>query len=484
MKRTILVRSTWLLMSAAVFVCALLALEVVFRAIDGFRLGPIPLRRSSPLPPPVRHDGPDRRYAIKIPRAASVSLDWYTESPKPIERIPLTQELQARAKQYPDDPYAPFFEWNLAFLRDEACKGERATTMGNLRDFYYFESIDRSRYPAYRHLRRISPPFWFVTNSFGWRGPDIALNKGPDTIRIAFVGASTTIDAYAYQFSHPELVEYWLTRWAAAKRIPYRFEVINAGRTGIDSQSIAAVVTQELVPVEPDLVVFYEGANQFWPARMLRLQDSRTYPQPRVTYWNRAVAEKYSALVRRVMRMADRVRAGDGREPSKPASMIDWPAGVDEFDPPLDSLKLPMDLPVMVRDLDTMRIALASIGSALVVSSFVWMVDDGMQLDPDGDLTLYYYLNRNYWPVTYADMRRLADFQNRVFEKYARTHRLPFIDMAAAYPRDPSLAGDAVGASRFRSAISSSHLARPSSRSVSVSMASETSLRQSPQPHS
>ena len=32
-------------------------------------------------------------------------------------------------------------------------------------------------------------------------------------------------------------------------------------------------------------------------------------------------------------------------------------------------------------------------------------------------------------------MRRLADFQNRVFEKYARTYRLPFIDLAAEFPR-------------------------------------------------
>ena len=41
-------------------------------------------------------------------------------------------------------------------------------------------------------------------------------------------------------------------------------------------------------------------------------------------------------------------------------------------------------------------------------------------------------------------MRRLADFQNRVFEKYARTYRLPFIDLAAEFPQDPALGGDAI----------------------------------------
>ena len=80
----------------------------------------------------------------------------------------------------------------------------------------------------------------------------------------------------------------------------------------------------------------------------------------------------------------------------------------------------------------------------LVLSSFVWIVHDGMRLDLDRDLTLYNYLNRTYWPFTYAEMRRIADFQNRVFEKYARVHQLPFIDMAAEFPQDPALAGDAI----------------------------------------
>jgi hypothetical protein len=31
-------------------------------------------------------------------------------------------------------------------------------------------------------------------------------------------------------------------------------------------------------------------------------------------------------------------------------------------------------------------------------------------------------------------MRRLADFQNRVLQKYARTHDADFIDIAASYP--------------------------------------------------
>jgi hypothetical protein len=41
-------------------------------------------------------------------------------------------------------------------------------------------------------------------------------------------------------------------------------------------------------------------------------------------------------------------------------------------------------------------------------------------------------------------MRRLVDFENRVFRKYARAHALPFNDLASAYPADPRLFLDAI----------------------------------------
>jgi hypothetical protein len=270
------------------------------------------------------------------------------------------------------------------------------------------------------------------------------LNKLPDTIRIAFVGASTTVDAFGVPFSHPELVGYWLNWWAAAKGWRYRFEVINAGRMGINSNSIAAIVGQELVPVEPDLVVYYEGANQFWPDRMVRVDDGQQHEPPRSTYVKRTILEDYSALVRRALRVVDRAEGLGGYEPRKPASEVVWPEGVSESDPDVDSPKLPMDLPNIIASLDQIRASLSAIDGELIVSSFVWIAYPGMRLDMDRDLTLYNYLNRVYWPYTYAEIRRLADFQNRVFERYAQARGVPFVDLAAEYPQEPALAADAV----------------------------------------
>jgi hypothetical protein len=437
-------RCVGVLVIAAAAAAALFAVEATSRALDGFRVLSVTLRASAPRASTAGQNSPDRQYAKAFPRVSSVKASWYEQRPEPISRIPLTPELQHRADVYPTEPWSPFFEWNLTYLREQACASVRDVVMGNLRDFYYFESLDGSRYPTYRHMRRISPPGWFVTNSFGWRGPDLVLNKPPATIRIAFVGASTTIDAFGVPFSHTELVGNWLNWWAASRGLRYRFEVINAGRMGINSNSIAAIVEQELVPVEPDLVVYYEGANQFWPNQMVKVDDTRVYEQPKMTYVKRTALEDYFDLVRRALTLLDRVQARGGYEPRKPASRVMWPDGVSETDPDVQSPKLPMDLPNIVACLDKIRRALAPIHAELVLSSFVWIVHEGMRVEVDRDLTLFNYLNHVYWPYTYAEMRRLADFQNRVFEKYAQAHNVPFIDMASDFPQDPALAADAI----------------------------------------
>ncbi len=48
------------------------------------------------------------------------------------------------------------------------------------------------------------------------------------------------------------------------------------------------------------------------------------------------------------------------------------------------------------------------------------------------------------WPMTYADMRRLMDFFNRAYAKFAANHGLDFIDIDALFPRDPMLFSDCV----------------------------------------
>lgn len=418
--------------------------EGLLRVLDGYVVFATTLRPRGPIAVErTTARGADRRYVAGVPRAHGVDLAWYDEDPAPFARYPLEPWQQRRFDEYVNDPYPAFFEWNRDYLKTRFCDGGGETLFGSLTSFLYFDPIEPGVYPSYRHFRHMSPPGWFVSNSFGWRGPEIALNKPAGTIRIAFVGASTTIDPYYLPFAHPELVGSWLNRWAQANGRPYRVEVVNAGRTGVDSHSIAAVVRQEIAPIEPDLVVYYEGANQFWPAKEVHYRFGRLYPKPTSTYAMRAGENRF-AIVKRALALVDRVTGRDGSEPLKPAMTPTWAGVIDENHPNPDDPRLPMDLPAIVRDLDSMQAAIRPSGGELVVSSFLWMVKDGMKLDLGVNMNVYGFLNRTYWPIPYAHMRRMADVQNRVFASYARSRNLPFIDLAAEFPLDPDLFGDAI----------------------------------------
>jgi hypothetical protein len=422
----------------------LLFVEGGLRLLDGYRLSTLALQpRQAIAAPPASTGRADRKYIGSIATAPGIDRAWYErEPPRRPEAAGPDDQLRQRAARYPSDPLAASYVFNRRYLQEAAC-GRSGQPLPPFDDFFFFETPDGSPYPTYRLLPHVSLSS-VTTNNFGFRGHDVAVARPAGIIRLAFVGASTTLDSFAAPFSHPELVEYWLNRWAAASHRPFAVEVVNAGRSGIDSRSIAAIVRQEILPLDPDLVVFYEGANQFWPGQLLNVRFGRLFPKPDRTFRRRTPADDYSALVRRSLNLFDRFKGGDGREPRKPPYTVQWPAGVDERDPDVFSAALPMDLHAVVSNLDDMRTSLQANGSDLAVSSFIWLVHDGMRLDLTRHLAIHRQLNDTYWPVSYTLMRRMADFQNRVFEKYARVRKLPYIDIAGRFPQDPDLFDDAI----------------------------------------
>jgi hypothetical protein len=103
-----------------------------------------------------------------------------------------------------------------------------------------------------------------------------------------------------------------------------------------------------------------------------------------------------------------------------------------------------MELQLIARNLTTVRDAAARNGTELAIASFVWMVYPGMRLDLTRHLILFRYLNESYFPATYAHMRRMADFQNRVFRAFAGKHGAIYLPMDETFPRNPDLFGDAI----------------------------------------
>ena len=425
---------------------ALTAAELVMRWKDRYVLFSV---RAERLASAAALDAPFRgkwikpedaqQYLDSLPIAPGTKREWFFISPPPPPAGPADPDLVKQWNENADgDQLSSLYVWNLTY-RQLVCARERKEPFGTKR-IYVFEPPHGELYPRFRYIPEAKYPTGLRTNRFGFRGPEISLKKPANVIRIAFVGASTTVGGHSELWSYPELVGRWLNEWAAAQGTDVRFEIINAAHEGDRSMGIAATVEQEVVALAPDLIVYYEGANQFQPSDFVR-ENVDVTTQPFVP--PHFALDDYSALSRRLHTIRAITR-DEGREPPKRPLTVNWPADLSEKDPDLHDPRLPVKLPQILGDLDHIRAAAAGVGAETALSSFMWLVYDGMTLNLARDFALFDFLNRPYGNFSYAHMRRYADFQNRVFEKYARVNGLPFIDLASEYPRDPRLFYDAI----------------------------------------
>lgn len=458
-------------------------------------------------------ESPALRHVDAIPLAPGVERSWFFTDPAPLpnRRTPSAEDVELvrrveRSGVTEGTRRADMFKaWNARFVGDPCRHAYLCGAPGRI---YVYDPANGESRPPYRFMPNASTPVGLVTNEFGFRGAPLPAARQPRTVRIAFVGASTTVGNHFYPWSYPDFVGHWLNQWAAARKLDLRFEVINAGRESITSSDNVVIVRDEIMPLQPDLLVYYEGANQFNlrtlqgeamtvgqrpPLAAGEACPGRPVPPPAATATATTTATPAaaapsaatpaaatpaaapsatatpapaaaapaapaapqtswlddlaydSALLRRVQALR---RAGQkvegGGEPAKPDYTLTWPAGLDENDPDITRPDLPINLPIILRDLDAIDAMARADGAELVLASFIWLVRDGMVLDPIRHRSILDYLNQGYAPFRYADLERLAAFENRVFAKYAKTHALPFIDVARAMPFDPDLFIDAI----------------------------------------
>ena len=96
-------------------------------------------------------------------------------------------------------------------------------------------------------------------NSLGFRGPEIEVPKPPATVRVAFLGASTT---WCGEVSSNSTVWPHLVIAALKRTFPgTQFDYVNGGVPGYFMESILKNLTHRVAPLQPDVVVVYEGAN-------------------------------------------------------------------------------------------------------------------------------------------------------------------------------------------------------------------------------
>ena len=438
-----------LLLLVSIFLACGLA-EGATRLIDGLPLF------ADYLPNTVDRDV-TAAHLDDVPRAQGVSRDWFFQSPPPLPNRhavpPLWIRLAEQIGQAPNwnntafRPADQFKAWNSVFARNPCDHPLLRQAPGRL---YTYDSLDGTPLPRFRFVPNATTPLGLVTNQLGWRGPPVKFHRAENTIRIVFVGASTTVNSHHYPFSYPELVGHWLNVWAEARGLSVRFEALNAGRESVTSTDIAAIVRNEVVPMRPDLVVYYEGANQFDVkgflmvppvAPSIRIQQE---PEDGFSRLLREASTK-SALARRAhAAIAAMRRTGAEGEWEKPDYELRDPGLLDQANPDITRNDLPFGLPIILADLERIRLALLDVDAELAVSSYKWLAYDGMVVDAMRNRALLDHLNFNLYPLRYRDIARAASFQNRVLAKFAALRDLPFIDVAGQIPSAPDLYTDGV----------------------------------------
>jgi len=116
--------------------------------------------------------------------------------------------------------------------------------------------------PEWTHLLNelADLPYYGVTNLSGPEPRHFALVKPNQTFRIVVVGASTVIGyPFAAELAFPRYIEVMLERQNPGRD----FELLNCGVTGLNSYSVADLLSQSLA-IDPDLVIVHAGHNEFY----------------------------------------------------------------------------------------------------------------------------------------------------------------------------------------------------------------------------
>jgi len=160
---------------------------------------------------------------------------------------------------------------------------------------------------------------WHHIDSLGLRGPDVALQKSPGTIRIVTDGGSTTFDTMVS--GDDSTWSSQLQRILRGREVPV--EVLNAGVPGHRVVDNLIRVQTETHRLAPDVVVQMQGHNDLFAAlfefRYVEATDTPGAIRP-MTPWGNWLARHsvlYGQLVARVRAVRRRAR---GRE--KPAGAL------------------------------------------------------------------------------------------------------------------------------------------------------------------
>lgn len=422
----------------------LLLMEVTLRRLDGYQVFRWELSSKSTAdavsPDPMVERG--REYAAKIVLDPSFRSDWFNSAPPVIDSkatYPLPADwAKAVAEAGPDIQKELKRLYNRNLVNWHCRTGNMPSFFNRFKPrpgfLYTFRGPDDSMEPIFRQV----PHGWDQGsgsfNNFGFRGPDIPFHKGPRTIRIAALGASTTEGLPEWP-TFPDHVAQMLRLWARGTGLDLQFDVVNAGRSGANSSTIAQVMRYEVAALRPDIVIWYGGTGTYNHVA----EFVHVLPGIAATMPGEAASlplERYSAIATRLRQVIVR---HDDMEPPKPAHEFAYDLNAI---PDVDAADLPARAKTLVADIRSAAASAKKIGAEFFIASTVVLVHKGLRVDPERQKRIWQILNVDYFPMTYAEFQEAVEYENNLVRNLSIKDHLHFLEIYKYFPQDADLFGD------------------------------------------
>ncbi len=260
-------------------------------------------------------------------------------------------------------------------------------------------------------------------NSLGFRGDEFERRKPPHTGRFAAIGASTTFCAEVSD--NHKTWPHRLQEKLAAAYPGVRFEVINTAVGGYTAAENLRNLTHRVLPLDPDLAIYYEGNNEITKdTRQLALDRGLIAPENPQSLAR--TISNYSLLFDLTYKNLAIVA---GRRKAAAATRT------------IDSV--PSDLPNhFIGQIDEMRHALAARDVPLVLSTFIVKFRRNQPRETqiaNADVEFYYMP----W-MSIEGMLDAMDIYNQAILDYAARNGLPVVDDREAVPPDAEHFSDAM----------------------------------------
>lgn len=248
------------------------------------------------------------------------------------------------------------------------------------------------------------------TNSLGMRGREPTGRQ----ILIACIGASTTEGSYGDNETYPEyLYQYF------EEKYPGIVDVVNAGHHAYSAESIHHYMRSHVLPLNPDVVIFYEAANNIGIHEFTDVMDSN-WGGYKLWYHDHSLVYQAlwdnSALFKRLA------------YPSRPPSPLKHK---------FEDISPKPGATTYQNILESIAMDVHASGAKMVFVSFVTIAHEGY-VPAEGNKALYSEVYMKYFPFTPEEVETMYDFYNTRAWMAAVNTGSTYVDITNEFPKNES----------------------------------------------